>query len=179
MPKEYAIPCLVRRFSRLAFDSRNVDILYLLTMKQHFPYSMKETMRLLGWFGPPKVMYRGQVIDGRERAAVADELGLTTAAHTTMARNSRQAARLLIAAGHYDRAAQLGLFPFDPADSKTCLQWAGLDKPAKAIIPRRVHEPRIRAQAIDRLKATLERARARGEDTIPIYDVKEILSRWL
>jgi hypothetical protein len=148
-------------------------------MKQQFAYSMKETMRLLGWFGPPKVMFRGRIIDGRERAAIADELGLSTAAHTTTARNSRQAARLLIAAGHYARASQLGLFPFDSNDSKTCLQWAGLDKPAKAIVPKRIHEPRVRAQAIDRLKSCIERAKARGEDTIPIYDVKEILARWL
>jgi hypothetical protein len=148
-------------------------------MKQQHAYSMKETMRLLGWFGPPKVIYRGKVIDGRERSAVADELGLSTANHTTVARYPRHAARLLIAAGHYDRAAQLGLFPFNPDDSKTCLQWAGLDKPAKAISPRRVHEPRLRAQAIDRLKATIERAIARRESTIPIHDVKEILIRWL
>jgi len=148
-------------------------------MKHHFPYSMKETMRLLGWFGPPKVMYRGRVIDGRERAAVADELGLSTTAHTTTARNNRQAARLLIAAGHYDRAAQLGLFPFDSSDSKTCLQWAGLDKPAKAIVARRIHEPRVRAQAIERMKSTIARAKARGDETIPIYDVQDILARWL
>jgi hypothetical protein len=148
-------------------------------MKQQFAYSMKETMRLLGWFGPPKVMYRGQLIDGRERSAIADELGLSLTARTTVARNARQAARLLIASGHYARAAQLGLFPFDPNDSKTCLQWAGLDKPAKAIVPKRTHEPRVRAQAIDRMKATIARAKARGEDTIPIFDVQEILARWL
>jgi hypothetical protein len=148
-------------------------------MKQHFAYSMKETMRLLGWFGPPKVVYRGHLIDGRERAAVADELGLSTANHTTVAKYPRHAARLLIAAGHYDRAAQLGLFPFDSNDSKTCLQWVGLDKPAKAISPRRVHEPRIRAQAIERLKSAINTARENGRDAIPIYDVREILARWL
>jgi hypothetical protein len=148
-------------------------------MKQQFAYSMKETMKLLGWFGPPKVVFHGREIDGRERSAIADELGLSTAKHTTIARHPRHAARLLIAAGHYDRAAQLGLFPFDANDSKTCLQWAGLDKPAKAIIPRRVHEPRIRAQAIERLKAAINTAKANGRDAIPIYDVREILARWL
>jgi hypothetical protein len=148
-------------------------------MKQQFPYSMKETMRLLGWFGPPKVMHRGRVIDGRERAAVADELGISTAPHTTVTKNNRHAARLLIAAGHYERAAQLGLFPFDSRDTRTCLQWAGLDRPAKAIVPKRVHEPRVRAQAIERMKATIARAKARGEETIPIFDVQEILARWL
>ncbi|MGE5736841.1 MAG: hypothetical protein ACM34E_17235 [Acidobacteriota bacterium] len=136
-------------------------------------------MRLVGWFGPPKVMYRGQLIDGRERATIADEIGLSLTARTTVARNARQAARLLIASGHYERAASLGLFPFDPNDSKTCLQWAGLDKPAKAIIPKRVHEPRIRAQAIERLKSCISRANARGEDSIPIFDVQDILARWL
>jgi|WetSurMetagenome_2_1015567.scaffolds.fasta_scaffold01038_17 hypothetical protein len=148
-------------------------------MKQQFAYSMKETMRLLGWFGPPRVIYRGRVIDGRERSACAEELGQSMTTHTTVAKHSRHAARLLVAAGHYERAAQLGLFPFDSADSRTCLQWAGLDKPSKAIVPKRVHEPRIRAQAIERLKSTIARAKERGEDTIPIFDLREILARWL
>jgi len=56
------------------------------------------------WFGPPVVEYDGRVIDGRQRLGV---LGSFENAPRVVARHFRDAARLLVCAGHHDRALEL------------------------------------------------------------------------
>lgn len=118
-------------------------------------------------------------MDGRRRAAVAESLGISIAGHSVAATTARDAARRLVGAGHYERAGTAGLLPFDARDFKSCLAWLGMARPDQAIAGKRVHEPRIRAAAIERLIVLLDRAKARGDDSIPCVDIKEIVARWL
>lgn len=148
-------------------------------MNAQFPYPIKEALRLFGWVGTPRLVWKGAVIDGRQRTEALEELGLARSVPTHTATSPRDAARRLIAAGHYSRAEKLGLFPFDPRDTATCLQWAGLDKPSKGTPSKRVHEPRVRARAIEALREVVAKAEERGDRTVPLFDVKEILKRWL
>ena len=150
----------------------------LFAMAAQYPYSLTEAIRLFGWVGPPAVVYRGGLLDGRRRAAVAESLGISIAGHSVAATTAREAARRLVGAGHYERAGTAGLLPFDARDVSSCLAWLGMSKPNQAMAGKRVHEPRIRAAAIERLIGLLDRAKARGEDSIPCVDVREVVARW-
>jgi hypothetical protein len=149
-----------------------------LTTKAQFPYELPEAMQLLGWVGGPCLLWRGRLVDGRRRAAACEGLGLSLDSHLVTAHTARDAARRLVAAGHWDRAVALELFPYDPRDVVTCLSWLGLRRPNKPIVSKRVHEPRIRSQAIDRVIACIERAESRGDRSVPTLDLKEIVKRW-
>lgn len=150
----------------------------LLPSQAQFPYEIAEAIHLLGWVGGPCVLWRGRLVDGRRRAAACEQLGISVEAHTVTAHTAREAARKLVAAGHWDRAVALELFPYDPRDVVTCLSWLGLRRPDKTIVSKRVHEPRIRSQAIDRVIACIERADSRGDSSVPVVDLKEIVKRW-
>jgi hypothetical protein len=150
----------------------------LSAMAAQYPYSLTDALRLFGWVGPPAVVYRGALLDGRRRAAVAESLGLSIAGHSVAATTAREAARRLVGAGHYERAGTAGLLPFDARDSASCLAWLGMVRPNQAMAGRRVHEPRIRAVAIERLIGLLDRATARGDDSIPCVDIREVVARW-
>jgi hypothetical protein len=97
--------------------------------------------------------------------------------HSTQSK--REAARLLIMAGHYTRAGSLGLFPFDPKDFTSCLSWAGLPKPRQALPGKVVHAPKVRADAIRAIVSAIERTEERGDDAVPLCDLKAIVARWM
>jgi hypothetical protein len=148
-------------------------------MAKDFPYPLHDAMVLLGWIGTPRVVYKGRLIDGRERSTIAISLGMRLEPLTKLVTTRRDAARLLIAAGHYHRAASLKLFPFDPKDFSSCLAWAGMPKPRQALPGKSQHLPKIRKDAIDAMLASLERAEERGDESIPLADVRAILARWI
>jgi hypothetical protein len=150
----------------------------LCAMAAQYPYSLTDALRLFGWVGPPAVVYRGALLDGRRRSAVAESLGISISGHSVAATTAREAARRLVGAGHYERAGTLGLLPFDARDAASCLAWLGMARPNQAMAGKRVHEPRLRAAAIERLIVLLDRAKARGDDAIPCVDIREVVQRW-
>lgn len=150
-------------------------------MPAQYPYDLPQALRILGWVGPKRIVYRGKLVDGRERSQVAMTehlfLPLDTITHATSSK--REAARLLIMAGHYSRAGALNLFPFDAKDYTSCLAWAGLPKPRQAMPGKTVHMPKVRADAIRAIVSAIERTEERGDDAVPLCDLKAIVARWL
>jgi hypothetical protein len=73
----------------------------------------------------------------------------------------------------------MSLFPFDAKDTVSCLAWLGMVRPSKGLPPKKLYLPKIRAEAIQRLVAAIRTAENRCDDSIPLSDAKEILSRWL
>lgn len=141
---------------------------------------LRPTMVFLGWVGPPALRWRGRLIDGRRRTAVASEIGRTCETPTVTARTAQEAARRLIAAGHYDRANELGLFPLGLTDEPDRAAWCNvppqmIQASKKAT---RTHLPRRRARAIEELIALLRTARARGDTRLSVSDVATILERF-
>ena len=148
-------------------------------MAAQYPYELEQAMRLLGWVGPRRLVFRGKLVDGRQRSEVAIRVGLDIEPITHAVVGKREAARLLILAGHYHRAGELGLFPFDARDFTSCLAWAGLPKPRQALPGKTQHIPKVRADAIRAVVVAVERADERGDDSIPLCDIKRIVSRWM
>jgi C4-dicarboxylate-specific signal transduction histidine kinase len=141
---------------------------------------LKPSMMFLGWVGPPALRWRGRLIDGRKRAAVAIEIARSTETPTVTARTAQEAARRLIAAGHYDRADELGIFPAGLTEEEDRAAWCNVPaemlKQAKRST--RTHLPRRRAKAIDEILSLLRTARARGDDRIAVADLATILGRF-
>jgi hypothetical protein len=148
-------------------------------MPKEYPYPLHDAMMLLGWIGTPRLVFKSKLIDGRERSAIAISLGMRLEPITKLVTTRRDAARALIAAGHYHRAGSLNLFPFDPKDFTSCLAWAGMPKPRQALPGKTEHLPKIRANAISAMVAAVERAEERGDESIPLGDVRAILARWI
>ena len=141
---------------------------------------LKPSMMFLGWVGPPALRWRGRLIDGRKRAAVAIEIARSAETPTVTARTAQEAARRLIAAGHYDRADELGIFPAGLTEEEDRAAWCNVPaemlKQAKRST--RTHLPRRRAKAIDEILSLLRTARARGDDRIAVADLATILGRF-
>lgn len=150
-------------------------------MPAQYPYELHDALRILGWVGPRRIVYRGKLVDGsrRSEAARTAHLCLPLESITHATQSKREAARLLIMAGHYSRAGSLGLFPFDPRDFTSCLSWAGLPKPRQAIPGKVVHAPKVRADAIRAIVSIIERTEERGDDAVPLCDLKAIVARWM
>jgi hypothetical protein len=141
---------------------------------------LKPTMMFLGWVGPPALRWRGRLIDGRKRVTVSGEIARACDTPTVTARTAQEACRRLIAAGHYDRADELGLFPPGLTEDEDRAAWCNVppEMLRQAKKTTRTHLPRRRARAIDEILSLLRTARARGDNTIAVADVATILGRF-
>lgn len=59
------------------------------------------------WFGGPVIRLGGKVVDGNKRLAAWRALQMTGSVPTLVAKDARDAARLVLLAGHVERAAQM------------------------------------------------------------------------
>lgn len=147
-------------------------------MAAKYPYDLVTALKLLGWVGPPRLYYQGHCIDGRQRIAACEQAGIRLAEQTIhRAASKRDAARRLIAAGHYSRCEQFHLLPFPQSDTRANLDWAGTGKPAR-MAPKYRYEPKLRANAIEALVRECKAADNRGDDFLSLSAVKRIIERW-
>lgn len=146
-------------------------------MTAKYQFDIRTALQVLGWVGPPRMFFRGTLLDGRERTRAAEGLSIDLERHTYRAVSKRDAVRRLIIAGHYSRCAVHNLLPFAEQDTRGNLDWAGTDRP-RTLPAKRVHEPRIRAAAIDALLTEVRAAENRADHFVELSVIKRILGRW-
>jgi len=107
-----------------------------------------------GWFGPPAIIWRKKIVDGRIRIRVIENYP------TIAARSPQHLTQLLLAAGHPARAAQLigHWYPRTRAElekwlGQTCHDW-------RKLLAMREPQPRqisVRKRAASRLRTDIKR----------------------
>jgi len=112
--------------------------------------------------------------------AAAREIGMGNYPIVT-ARTAQEAARKLVAVGHSDRAAELGLFPAGLTTREDKAAWCNVPPEmfTEARRKSRTHLPRRRAKTIDSIVALLRTARARGDQSVSTADLTAVLERYL
>lgn len=137
-----------------------------------------------GWFGGPVIKQGGKVIDGRKRLEAWTLLSKPGQPPTVVVRTAREAARLVLLAGHADRAhAMLGeSIGYDentaallhvPAEVGAAL--VGYHKRARR---KRRPAPRRRSEVVNRLRALYFETAERGHEPT-LDDLREALGDWM
>jgi len=140
-----------------------------------------------GWFGFPPRAWRGTVIDGRRRSALATSLGITVPPAVAV-RSAAEAARWLALQGHDERALALvdahlgGELPVRlPAEVAARLDGVRRAEHKRNAKRRLDSQRRNRRDAtrdvIRRLKALLEVAEETG-DPVSVTDLRMVLGTW-
>ena len=136
-----------------------------------------------GWFGPPLVEWQGTPIDGRKRLAGWTALSMLGKPPTTVATDLRSAARLVLLAGHADRAySMLGAsIPYD-ATTAALLRvppevGASLVAQHRRARRRPRKAPRRREQVVKRLRSLYLECSERGRE-LKLNDLREVLDDW-
>lgn len=153
----------------------------------------KDTCRKLflaygGWFGSPRIYLHGELIDGRVRREVSDELGLRTGPDGTV--NSvrltidADAVRFLCLVGHYSRAREYLPDAFTTAQDAAayCACEPELVAPLFVKRPRicpqmKPHTTPRRRDAIKNI-ARLYRAAKEGTGFVSADQILEVMRPW-
>ena len=139
-----------------------------------------------GWIGPPVIRLgsdSGRIVDGRKRSRAFYELCLPGKPPTMVARNKREAARLLLLAQHVRRAHDL-LGDSIPYNSDTAILLrvpaevgAALVAHVKRTGRRKRPRPRRRQEVIDRLRALYQDCIEHGRE-LSVADLRDVLGDW-
>jgi hypothetical protein len=142
------------------------------------------------WWGPPVLTFRGRILDGRARLRAWQELRFAHAPPSYDAPTSRDAARVLFFAQHFDRI--LTDFPELDLTADNVAQVLRIEESDASILravlrrgryaPRAVQQRRCHPQRRDALTQILKlvaRAIEDGQQTVPVSDLKRSLRAWL
>ena len=139
-----------------------------------------------GWFGPPVIRMgsaTGRVIDGRKRQKAFFECCLPGKPPTLVARNKREAGRLLLLAQHVRRAHDM-LGDSIPYNADTAVLLRVPREVAAALVAhvnrsgrRRRPRPRRRAEVIDRLRNLYIDCIEHGHE-LKVADLRDVLGDW-
>ena len=136
-----------------------------------------------GWFGPPVIRWGNRLLDGRKRLTAWSDLSKPGDPPTIVATGQRSAARLVLLAGHADRAYEI-LGESIWYDSTTAALLQVPPEIGSALVaqhrqaqrkPRK--RPRRRAEVVSRLRALYIECIERGHELTP-GDLREVLDDW-
>lgn len=151
----------------------------------------RKLVALQGWVGDPRIVWQGDVIDGRLRSEAWRELEFPSQPPTYTAPSVRHAARALFYQRHFDRIARLfpelqlhdphtaALVLMVPADEVKPLLLAYRSVapgPGIAAARRRRLMP---ARCVQRLVSTVRRAREEGRNELELSELEKLLRPWL
>lgn len=140
-----------------------------------------------GWIGPPAIKLgsdTGKLIDGRKRVRAFNELCMPGSPPVLVARNKREAARLLLLAHHVRRAHDL-LGDSIPYNVDTAILLRVPPEIAAMLVQhvnrhqgrRHRPRPRRRQEVIDKLRA-LYLDCLDGHRQLTLADLREVLGDW-
>jgi len=138
-----------------------------------------------GWFGGPVIKQGGKVVDGRKRLSAWQQLSMRGTPPTVIVRTAREAARLVLLAGHTERAyTMLGSTIVYSLDTAALLHVPPEVGAALVAHHHRTRKkrprprPRRRSDLVNRLRTLYFETAERGHEP-SLQDLRDVLGDWM